>query len=143
MTLLFARSFLVFFKTLLNLGDGLAELSEIREFALLVGIFGWLLVLRVLEGSILVVPATLRGVVGDVITPKLSVLAELTEFFLLLGSSVSGRIGVLSLSIFLGVSVGLVCFSVGRSLFIRCSSLCLNCSFNRLKDGEKLVEACR
>ena len=84
MTLLFARSFLVFFKTLLNLGDGLAELGEIREFALLVGIFGWLLVLRVLEGSILVVPATLRGVVGDVITPKLSVLAELTEFFLLL-----------------------------------------------------------
>jgi hypothetical protein len=80
--LLFARSFLVLFKTLLNLGDGLAELGKVREFALLVGILGWLLVLRVLEGSILVVPATLGGVVGDVVTPKLSVLAELTDFFL-------------------------------------------------------------
>jgi hypothetical protein len=76
--LLLARSLLVFFRSLLNLGDGLAELGKIREFALLFGIFGWLLVLRVLEGSVLVVPATLRGGVGDVITPKLSILAELT-----------------------------------------------------------------
>ncbi len=59
MTLLFERSFLVLFKTLLNLGNGLAELGKVREFSLLIGIFGWLLVLWVLEGSILVVPATL------------------------------------------------------------------------------------
>ena len=79
--LLLARILLVFFKTLLNLGDELTELGEVTKFALFVDIFGWPLVLRVLEDSILVVPVTLQGVVGVVITPKLSILAELTVFF--------------------------------------------------------------
>ena len=53
---------------------------------------------------------------GDVITPKLSVLAEVTEFFLLLRVLVCRGIGVLTLSSFHGVSIGLVCFCIGHSL---------------------------